>query len=475
MSRCIGVIALLAFVATMGCEEIDDQSYTPPEAQGAVNPAPASRDFVSNNQRHKILMAVVDSGTDYNHPAILNNFHFDLANGVPIGLGYDYTGDDRWPSPYVAVTAHLNPHMKPSDRDETLLMIKRTRDARAAFPDIARYFNPLRHIKQEVEGVYHGTHVAGLMVYDQPDLGLIPYRVLPVNIKYKDGERDWLGVGKDKVVYDGILQATRDALSRGVRVINFSLSLKERKDGGGLTGASADAEKMKLFNERMKLIQEMALAHPNVVFVAAAGNDGQWIGDKSALSLPCGVDAPNILCVGALGDENKLATFSNILLTNAPFVAAPGKDIVSLFPTEICGSESLKLFDNKETDYPYSSPDLLKFFNQRIQEECRKQTPFKKSSGTSMAAPIVARMVAKILLKDPSLSGAAAVQQLLRSGEKLQLGPLTIQSLFVERPSWYPKEAGAQGPLLNRTSGGRQNSSGWFRLFVKPSPPQVEI
>ena len=42
------------------------------------NPAPITRDFRGNNARHKVLMGVIDSGVDYNHPLLSNNIHFKL-------------------------------------------------------------------------------------------------------------------------------------------------------------------------------------------------------------------------------------------------------------------------------------------------------------------------------------------------------------------------------------------------------------
>tara|TARA_Y100001935_G_C17298822_1_gene507856 strand:- start:356 stop:1783 length:1428 start_codon:yes stop_codon:yes gene_type:complete len=473
-------ILLAAQTAFIGCEEVDDQAYTPDNALESVNPTPKSRGFVENNNRHEILMAVIDSGTDYNHPLIAGNFHFDLEDGKPVGIGYDYTGEDRWPAPYVALTSHLNPHMDQKGKEKGLLIQRRTGNLRDRFPLLSKFLDPLRNILQEREsGAYHGTHVGGLMVYDEPRLGLIPYRVLPVNKIMKDGNEDWSAPSKSEIVFEQIRRAVNDALSKGVRVINFSLSLNQREDGGGalLSGAASEAE-LREFREKMESIKKIALENPSVAFVAAAGNEGQWISEDSALQLPCGISAPNILCVGALNDRNSLASFSNILLSDYPFVAAPGEDILSLFPTKMCNSDELKQLDSDDSSWPYDSVKSRKRHYRDLEEECSKsESGLKVASGTSMASPIVARMIGKILLQNPSLSGSEAINVLINRGENLQMGPLGIQRLVVERPSWYPRNsAQTNGPLLNPISNSGEVKQGWFELYIKkPDQKSVEI
>ena len=86
-------------------------------------------------------------------------------------------------------------------------------------------------------------------------------------------------------------------------------------------------------------------------------------------------------------------------------------------------------------------------------------------------------MIGKILLQNPSLSGSEAINVLINTGENLQMGPLGIQRLVVERPSWYPRNsAQTNGPLLNPISNSGEVKQGWFELYIKkPDQKSVEI
>ena len=49
--------------------------------------------------------------------------------------------------------------------------------------------------------------------------------------------------------------------------------------------------------------------YPNVLFVAAAGNDSRDIDAQP--TYPCAYDLPNLICVGATDERDGLAAFSN--------------------------------------------------------------------------------------------------------------------------------------------------------------------
>ena len=77
----------------------------------------------------------------------------------------------------------------------------------------------------------------------------------------------------------------------------------------------------------------------DTLFVFAAGNDGRNLNPSTSNAYPCelhrpppqGVDASNVLCVGATNKTDGLAGFSN-RGTNAVQLGAPGVDITSTFP-----------------------------------------------------------------------------------------------------------------------------------------------
>jgi thermitase len=70
-------------------------------------------------------------------------------------------------------------------------------------------------------------------------------------------------------------------------------------------------------------------ACPGTLFVFAAGNDGT--DNDLTPKYPCAYDSPNIICVAATDDVDKLASFSNFGAASVD-VAAPGVDILSAYP-----------------------------------------------------------------------------------------------------------------------------------------------
>jgi subtilisin family serine protease len=97
--------------------------------------------------------------------------------------------------------------------------------------------------------------------------------------------------------------------------------------------------------------QELAdaiAAHPQTLFVVAAGNNGQDLDQPGNLSYPCEYDAPNVLCVAATGRRDELAGFSNFSATSVD-LGAPGTITSSSQPAYTVVSR-----DSFETD-PFDS------------------------------------------------------------------------------------------------------------------------
>ena len=156
------------------------------------------------------------------------------------------------------------------------------------------------------EATSHGTHVAGIAAASMgvnestgditggaPDAGIMALRAL-----------DATGSGWTS----DIANAFAWAGDHGVRVVNASLS------GTGPSQAIAAA----------------ITAHPNTLYVVAAGNAGK---NEDALSTsqrdyPCALDLANVVCVAAVDSQGNLASFSNYGATLVD-VGGPGVDIVS--------------------------------------------------------------------------------------------------------------------------------------------------
>jgi subtilisin family serine protease len=156
------------------------------------------------------------------------------------------------------------------------------------------------------EATSHGTHVTGIaaasLAVNQssgditggaPNAGVMAVRAL-----------DARGSG----YMSTIAAAFAWAADHGARVVNASLS----GTGPSLAMATAIA------------------AHPNTLFVVAAGNAGidEDARAASQRDYPCALDLPNVVCVAAVDSLGRLPSFSNYGATTVD-VGGPGVDIWS--------------------------------------------------------------------------------------------------------------------------------------------------
>ncbi|MFN7826059.1 MAG: S8 family peptidase [Pseudobdellovibrionaceae bacterium] len=451
-------LALLFLVAVSKAQVADDQRRIPEARKAAVNPQPSARDFSKINSQHKLLMAVVDTGVDYNHPLLIDHIHFNLnKSGQPIGTGFDFSAGDVWPSPYIAITIDQNSSAPAARRQEGALLVRRLEELRKAQPQFAQFWDPARNIIQEIsQSSFHGTHVAALMVYDSPELGLLPYRAYPYPMTFR-GDQPTVDLSQD-----ALMKSVEQAVADGARVINLSLGVTRNRAVEGPEKKAYEEQK-----KRMAALQAFAARNPQVAFIAASGNEGAWIDDRSRLNLPCGVNAPNILCVGALDVDGGLAAFSNVVLPDYPFLLAPGENILSAFPSQLCSHSPylLPLLAQGDNSFPWSTPRGRDHLVQSLTKECQDSNGMFISTGTSMATPIAARLVGKLMAQQPQLSGSAAIQQILRSGEDLRVGKLVLTKLKVEKPSWYQTLAPwSPGRFFNKTL---TEESEYFELITR--------
>jgi subtilisin family serine protease len=257
-------------------------------------------------------VAVVDTGVNFAHPDLQGRL---AANPGESGDGRETNGFD---------------------------------DDANGLTDDYRGWNFVSNDNDPADGHGHGTHVAGIVAANKgnavgvsgvaPDAQVMALRAL-----------DDDGVGTAA----GIANAFDYAGDMGFAVVNASL-------GGGFAQVEQDA----------------IAAHPNTLYVVAAGNGGtDYIGDDNEISplFPCAFPNPNVVCVGATDSRDNPAGFSNFGQASVD-LHAPG---VSIASTWIDG--------------------------------------YLFSSGTSMASPFAAGTAALMRAADPELSAAQLKTGLLGS------------------------------------------------------------
>jgi subtilisin family serine protease len=224
----------------------------------------------------------------------------------------------------------------------------------------------------------HGTHVAGIAAAGNPHVRLVVARIEFGHTLQPDPCPSVALARLDAANN----QAVVDFFKRhGVRVVNMSW-------GGNVSAIEGELEQCgepKSVDERKalareiydigkrSLIQAFASA-PDILFVTAAGNSNN---DSSFIeSMPADIVLPNLIAVGAVdraGDEAPFTSYGPTVK-----VHANGYQVESLLP----GGTRVAL------------------------------------SGTSMAAPQVANLAAKLLAVDPKLTPPALVRIIVDSADR---------------------------------------------------------
>jgi thermitase len=271
-----------------------------------------------------VVIAIVDTGVDYNHPDLAANIWHDPINGNP---GYDFV--DINTTEYTNYGFVLCP-----DEDYTV-------------PDA----DPM--------DVYsHGTHCAGIAsAVTNNSVGVAGVswncKIMPVRNGFKidDGFGDIYGMMENDDSANAIIYAA----DNGADVISMSW--------GGMY-------KSQLIKDALDYAYGKG-----VVLVAAAGND-----NFELKSYPSGYD--NVIAVGATDENDKRAYFSTY--GDWIDVAAPGVDILSTTPGNqyveysgtsmatplVAGVAGLLISKNQQCPYPaYLAKSMIPFTSDKIQTD----------------------------------------------------------------------------------------------------------
>jgi serine protease len=283
----------------------------------------------------RVKVAVLDGGLDYNHPRLrghITPFAAPPESGRAYGVGYDLLGGET----------DYFPHYSIYSREEV--------------KDLSEMFQVREH----------GTHVAGLATLGNPEIGLLPIRVLPLpdtrsttlspedlllNPQLKTG----FFIDAIQHVGKGIALACR----QGAQVLNLSLGID-------LTELAEEQQKTVEHSLGDGILDPIRKDCADSLLVVAAGNESREITELK-YSIPVTLSEPNILGVGALRDHKRTAYYSN-----------QGR-FVDVF---MRGSDLRSSVPGPEGEAAPASERL---------------------SGTSMATPLVAHLAARVLLEAPSL------------------------------------------------------------------------
>ncbi|MBE9209374.1 S8 family serine peptidase [Nostoc sp. LEGE 06077] len=247
-----------------------------------------------------VVVAVIDTGVDYNHEDLKNNIWTNTKEIAGNGVDDDGNG----------------------------------------YVDDVRGWNFVNNNNNTLDQNGHGTHVSGTIAGEKNNYGVtgIAYdaKIMPVKVLNDSGS------GSYSAIANGIYYAANN----GANVINLSL-------GGSFS------------NKTLQNAIEYANSK-GVVVVMAAGNDG-----GSQPNYPARYAKNTGIAVGAVDRNNSLANFSNRSGTSQlAYVTAPGVDVYSTVP------------NNQYATY----------------------------SGTSMATPHVAGVVALMLSANRNLTPAQVSQ-----------------------------------------------------------------
>lgn len=227
----------------------------------------------------------------------------------------------------------------------------------------------------------HGTHVTGIALDGNPAA-----RLLTIRITFSHQNTPPPYTQESAVAFARHAHEVVEYLkAQDVRVVNMSWAgklswIEHSLEANGMGGSPEQRrrEAQALAAIEMTALTEAIRAAPEILFVASAGNDDDDV--DFALTYPAGIDLPNVLTAGAVdqaGDEAAFTSHGRLVR-----VHANGYQVESYVPG---GTR-------------------------------------QQASGTSMAAPQVTNLAAKLFALDPSLTVVEVVELILDGAERSEDG-----------------------------------------------------
>ncbi len=280
-----------------------------------------------------IVIAVLDTGIDLEHPHIRNHIWRNLDEIPQNKIDDDGNGfiDDYNGFSFVSHTGYVG------DSDE------------------------------------HGTHCAGIIAAEPKDKSKFSAQGVAPGAKIMSVQL--IGYNRQTFLSDAA-EAIKYAVDNGAHILSNSWRIYESWNYIFPTG-----ENLELLKSAISYAEEHG-----VIFVAAAGNEGTNLDTNDNPIYPVGLKEMSSLLVGVAASnvDKELSYFSNYGL-NDVHVAAPGEDIMSLAP--------------------YKEWQMM--------------------SGTSMATPLVAGIIARGL--SAGMSPHEAIQKLIDTSNKFENWSESVQ------------------------------------------------
>ncbi|MFN0010906.1 MAG: S8 family serine peptidase [Phycisphaerales bacterium] len=278
------------------------------------------------------------------------------------------------------------------DKAEVLKYTKGLTDLQANIdsPDAAALRKHLGTLKGEAVGTFmedlslygnhmHGTHVSGIAAEGNPAARILAaritfdYKQIPTKAPSVEDMQAIVGAAKATVNY---------FKAAGVRVVNMSWGLSrqdvegqlEQKNVGKTAEERAEMSR-RIFNTIKEGLDEAMRSAPDILFIAAAGNSNN--NSQFSEMIPSGLEIGNMITVGAVDQSGKPTGFTTF-----------GKNV--------------RLYSNGFEVESY------------IPGGGRM-----KASGTSMAAPNVANLAAKLFALDPKLSSKDVVDLMMKGADPM--------------------------------------------------------
>ena len=246
----------------------------------------------------------------------------------------------------------------------------------------------------------HGTHVAGISVAGNPAARILvarftfDHRMLP-ELPTVEGQRAWGREIRETVSYFRAAEVRVVNVSWGESVASYETVLEKHNAGAG----PAERQDMarRLFDVAAVALREAIAGAPEILFVAGAGNEDE--DNRFSEFVPASFDLPNVITVGAVdraGDEAAFTSYGKVE------VYANGYEVESYVP----GGQTTAL------------------------------------SGTSMAAPQVTNLAAKLWAGYPDLTVAEVRQAIVDGAEEKTIGEGKVIRLLNPRQTFEIVEAG---------------------------------